>query len=197
MKRLKQSNGYIVTSIAFLISCTPPYECKSYNYHSQFDYNVNAAKITDDSIQVDTSGNIIDLSEIDRLTNETELCLIEEFGNPPVIPEEVVKQSDCLFDTFDIPFARECITVKIPNDWIWSCDGTQQLLPYKAPQKLCDEKGLYYNQDCPCKWRGGIQNNHIIVTTPNMIVYKDPLIRMMTSCNNPWAHPKLSRCAQK
>jgi hypothetical protein len=197
MKVLKLLKHCIVINVLFIsISCTPN-ECVGYGYSSQFDYDIDATEITNGGIHVDTSNNTIDLSKIDRLTDEVELCLIEEFGNPPLIPEEVMMGSGCLINTFDIPLPRECLTVKIPDDWVWSCDGTQQLLPYEAPQKLCDEKGLDYNLSCPCRWRGGIQNDHVIVTTPNMVIYKDSLIRMMTSCNNPWAHTKLSNCANK
>jgi hypothetical protein len=138
---------------------------------------------------------MVSLFEIDRLTNEVESCLAEEFGNPPVIPDDVINQSYCLYNTFDIPFPRECITVKVVDDWVWSCDGTQQLIPQEAPQELCDAKGLSYDPNCPCRWRAGIQDNHIIVVTPDLFLYKDPLIRLMTSCNNPWAHPKISKCA--
>lgn len=190
-KKLKLFRCFIGSLI---VSCVQHGECKNYNYQDQCNYEINATEITKSGISVDTSGNVIDLSEIDRLTDEVESCLIEEFGNPAIIPDDVMADSDCVVNTFDIPLLRECIVVKIPSDWTWSCDGTQQLLSCEAPQELCNEKGFEYDPECPCRWRAGIQDNHIIIVTPNLYLYKDPLIRITTGCNNPWAHRKFLKC---
>ena len=170
--------------------------CRFRFYASQFDYKVNISDTTDGGIQVDTSNQDIDLDKIDRLTIEVEACLEEEFGNPPLIPRDVMLAGDCISDSFALPFHRECFDVKVPNDWVISCDGTQQLLPALAPQQGCLDKGFEADQNCPCRWRGGLQNSNTVVTTPSMIIYKDPLIRFGTGCNNPWNHARLSKCAR-
>lgn len=184
----------IVSCTLYIIACVEPNICLDYNYENQFNYNINVTNITKDGINVDSSGQHVNLDEIDRLTNETERCLVRLFGNPPHIPDYIAESSDCLYNSFEIPFNRECVVVKIPDDWVYSCDRTQQLLPHRAPQELCNQKGLQYNQNCPCLWRAGIQDNSIVVT-PNLYLYKDPLIRLTTGCNNPWAHSLLAKCA--
>lgn len=182
-------------ALYILINCKGP-DCPHYGYTSQFNYQVSYNAITPSGIKVDTSGQLIRLDTIDVLTNEVETCLEKNFGSPPHIPQEVRNASYCVVSDFNLPCDRDCFSVKVPDDWVMSCDGSQQLLPTEAPQELCDAKGLTANPDCPCRWRAGIQNNNIIVTTPSLYLYKDPLIRIITGCNNPWAHTRLAECAQ-
>lgn len=186
---------FLLLGICLILNDCYSEVCLYRSYVSQFDYKVKISDTTPDGIQVDTSGQDIDLDKLDRLTRETELCLEAEFGNPPVIPEDVMLEGECTSNSFALPFHRECFDVKVPNDWVMSCDGTQQLLPALAPQQGCLDKGLEPNSDCPCRWRGGLQNSNTIVTTPSMIIYKDPLIRFGTGCNNPWNNHQLARCA--
>ena len=183
-------------SLLFCINCRQEQgECRNNFYENQFDYKINADKITDGGIEVDDSGQDIDLSLIDKLTEEVEQCLLEQFGEKLKIPKDVSLTGQCMFDSFNLPAPRSCFKVKIPSEWTLSCDGSQQVLLTTAPQYLCNQKGLAPNQDCPCRWRAGIQEGNNIVTTPSFYLYKDPLIRIITGCNNPWGHEKLAVCA--
>jgi len=168
--------------------------CQSYNFANQFNYKINAKQITPEGIQVDTSGQHIDLNKIDKIFDDTERCLKEQFGKPPVISSELAQSAQCLNKTFDLPIHRRCITIKIPSDWVMGCNG-QELLPALAPENLCEAKGLKSDTNCPCRWRAGIEHNFTIVVTPDLYLLKDPLIRMVTSCNNPWVG-KLAICAK-
>lgn len=184
----------------FVSACQSEQNCQRYNYVNQFRYEVNFTQSTPKGIAIDLSGQDVSPELIDRLTDEVEQCLAETFGNPPVLPPAVVQDAQCRDNTFSLPINRECFAVKIPNDWQISCDGTQQVLPisstvYVALDELCEAKGLEVIPECPCRWRAGLQDNYIVVSTPSLYVYKDPLIRMVTGCNNPWGHPALSQCA--
>lgn len=184
-------------TILFLFSFGCNNDCPdTYHFKDQTSYEVNPEFTTKNGIAVDPTGQNISPDLIDGLTDEVENCLIEAFGFPPVIPEEVMRDSMCVGETFDLPIHRECLTVKIPDDWLLSCDGSQQLLPNIAPRELCEAKGLTPTPECPCRWRAGIQDNQTIVVTPSLYLYKDPLIRIVTGCNNPWGHPILSHCAK-
>ena len=174
-------------------SCGNNSDCRIFNYASQFNYKTNFNQTTPLGIQIDTSNQQIDLNLIDALTAEVEQCLTKNFPNH-TLPANVMISGQCAVKLFDCPFNRSCFKIKIPNDWVWSCDKTQQLLPYNTPQAGCIAKGLMPNAECPCRWRGGLQGN-IIVTTPSLIIYKDPLIRLLTGCNNPWSDPILAECA--
>ncbi len=170
--------------------------CKPvYWYWSQFAYDVSPSMTTPKGIKVDPSGQHINPARIDRLTDETERCLIETFGNPPKLPPDVVRDGKCQGDTFALPPRRQCITVKVPNDWHLNCDKTEQVLPQDAPVGGCEEKGEHPSEVCHCHYRAGLQNDQTIVTTPNMLVYKDPLIRIITGCGDPWHSPPLAKCA--
>ena len=190
----------VVALVLFFSACQSDQNCQHYNYANQFNYETDFNQSTPQGIALDLSGQDISPELIDRLVDEVEKCLVENFGNPPVLPPVVVQDAQCRGKTFSLPIDRGCLAVKIPNDWQISCDGTQQVLPisstvYVAPDELCEAKGLTVTPECPCRWRAGIQDDYILVSTPSLYVFKDPLIRMITGCNNPWGHPALSQCA--
>lgn len=167
-----------------------------YFYADQFSYKITPSFETETQIAVDTEGQIISGELIDRLADEVENCLTDTFGDPPVLPPDVVRDSQCASSTFELPIARQCLTVKIPSDWHLNCAGDQQVLPARASEAACTSKGLQPTPECPCHWRAGIENFTTIVTTPSFYLFKDPLIRIATGCNNPWGSPALAACAR-
>lgn len=153
---------------------------------SQFHYRVDAKETTPSGIHVDRSGQSYPpLEEIDRLVDDVEACLVGKFGDPPEYPPEVVEAYDCL-KPHPFPFPRGCITLKVPDDWFVSSDGTQEILPFVAPDGGCKQKNPAHRPEDGCFWRAGLQCGSVIVSTPSLYVFKDPLIRMTTGCNNPW-----------
>ena len=188
-------NRILMCFFALAIGCgSENDQCPRYNFYNQFSYKVRPTIKTVRGIAVDLTGQDVSLNCIDKATSEVEKCLEETFGNPPRLPDDVRQKADCLVETFALPLKRKCLTVKIPDDWTLSCEGTYQVLPQEAPAERCFEKGLTPTPNCPCRWRAGIQDDSVIVATPNLFLYKDPLIRLVTSCNNPWAHPSLAKC---
>lgn len=84
--------------------------------------------------------------------------------------------------------------MKVVSDWVPSCDHTQQLLPTIAGPEGCVVKGLNPTEECPCRYRVGIACPNVLVVTPSMYLYKDVLVRFVTSCADPWASPELHKC---
>jgi len=123
----------------------------------------------------------IDLFDIDNLTIELEECL-------------------------GIKVKKKCFSVLIPDDWFYSSVSNQQLLPYAAPIEYCWAKGLDIPEECDgvaipttecpitCNWRAATQNNCMIITVPNLVLYKAELARLITGVNNPWLDENIQEC---
>jgi len=169
------------------------------NYQSVTNYPVHYTQDTLKGLRVDGDRQL-DLAEIDRRTDEVEACLARLFPDG-VLPDEVVKDGQCLFPSFDTRIHRDSLGVKLAPDWHWTpddCDngswGKQQVFACgQAPTALCAAKGLVVTEACPCCWRGAVQGNSVIVTTPSLELYKETLIRLTTGCNFIWSNP-LSSC---
>jgi hypothetical protein len=187
-----------------LVACNPdvpPYYLHNYQneFPGQYHYDVHPNATTPEGIRVDTSGLTFDLALIDVQTDQVEQCLAQQYGTPPVLPPDLIAVSDCDESTFPLPLRRQDLVVKVAADWQLDCAGTEQVLPAPAPEALCDwkvQQGLIPACATPsgCHWRAGIEDNRFIVVPPSAYLYKDPLIRMSTGCNNPWAGT-LSTCA--
>ena len=180
-------------------SPNPPHHrvdrCKAnYSQQDQTNYDVFLTETTETNIIVDTSGLSVDLKTIDRLVNEADECLLATFGNPVIIPDDVIRDGKCISNTFELPIKRDCLVVKIASDWHLSQyeygGSKHQLLPYTNGGN-CTYKGL---PDGVCYWRAGIQDNLTIVVPPSMYLLKDPLVKITTGCKDPWYAPKLAKC---
>lgn len=143
-----------------------------YSHHEFEQYNIDVELKTPSGIVYDPSGQNISPQLIDRLTSEVESCL-------------------------NVKIDRTSFKVKIANDWVLSCDKSQQLLPTPvfAGNAGCVAKGLVPDPNCPCRWRAGIRCPNVIVIPPNFYLYKDALIRFVKGIPNPWIDPVLSVCA--
>jgi hypothetical protein len=166
------------------------------NHHSLENinppYEINAALTTPEGIRVDTSGQDVSLEMIDRVVDATERCINDTF--PDRLPASITDASWCEKE-YKHHIDRDCITIKIPNSWSYSCDGTQLLLDRKVDNQLCIDKGLDRDfNECPCQWRSGIQEDNVIVVLPDLYMLPDPIVRYMTSCYNAWIGD-LAKCA--
>jgi hypothetical protein len=196
--------GLFLGAALVLLSCsskTPDHiafnRCEArYHYYDQTNYDIKPNATTNTNIVVDTSGLSININKIDRLTTETENCLIKTFGNPPLIPDETVKAAQCVSNTFELPLRRNCLVVKVANNWFLSTydyGGTKhQQLPYTNGGQ-CTAKGLPAGV---CYYRVGIQDDLTIVVPPSFYLYKDALVRISTGCGNPWMSEQLSACME-
>lgn len=165
--------------------------CEYYpQYDWGFNYDFDPYLISPEGILVDPSGQTVDLVKIDRLTREAIDCIDAVFYTLT----RAEKKAALCPNTEYRKLSQSCVNLKIPNDWVWSCDRKEQLLKDVAPQEGCTAKGFDVDLGCPCRWRAGVQKNNIIISTPNLKLYKDPLVKIQTGCQNPWNSKTLTKC---
>lgn len=171
--------GILLAGGIFFAGCT---KCYNNNYLSFTNYNKENYKElkTEYGITV-YSNQEMDLNDIDKKTKELETCL-------------------------GIKIKKNCFAVLIPDDWFYSVASNQQLLPYAAPIELCWDKGLDVPKECSgvalptiacpitCNWRVATQDNFLIITPPNLLLYKAELARLVLGVNNVWEEPATSVC---
>jgi hypothetical protein len=179
------------------ITQVSPYTQHHYldQFPGPYSFKITPTAHTPKGVRVDTSGQIVDLKSIDAQIDHIDTCLTAAFGSPPIISKAIRDAAQCDASSFPMPIRREDLVVKIADNWMWSCDNTQQLIPSPPGfNASCEEKGLTPTPKCPCSWRAGIQANYAIVVTPNLHMLKDPIIRMITGCNRIWIAP-IATCA--
>lgn len=154
-----------ILPLVLLCSCSQPgydgYFLNVTDYSIKGDYEISPA-----GIKVYTNGNDINLNDIDMKVLELEQCL-------------------------QMSIHRDWFSVYIPSDWYVSpCSGEQEI-PSKVDPELCRAKGLIIEEECewvdyptegcpcPCSARSTIQDNDVVITTPNLKLFKMPLARMV------------------
>lgn len=158
-------------------------------YDWGFDYSFLQDRTTQNGIAVDTSGQSVNLDDIDWKIYEAKRCLSTAF------PDDLLDAKWCP-PTFNVSIDEGCIKVKVPDNWSWSCDGQEQLLADDAPQEACDKKGFVADKECPCKWRGGVQVDGVIITTPNLRMFKESAVKLITGCWYLYDDSRLAECAK-
>lgn len=176
--------------LLLLAGCDVGGACLDNHYQNVTTYPVHAQTHTPEGIAVDGD---LDFAELDARTDRVEACLRSKFPDGR-LPPDVVAKAQCLSSTFVPVVPRSCITVKVAPDWHMSCVVNQA---FDAPQEqvfsctidptVCMAKGITPTDACPCECRGAIQDQDTIVTTPNMHLYANDLIRLVTGCNVIWA----------
>jgi hypothetical protein len=161
--------GSVFTTLlasALIYACAPaPWEQK-YGYYLDRspNYDVNPV-VTPGGVRYDGE---VDVEQLDFLTNQLESCLERSID-------------------------RSSFVVKIPNDWTYSCDGTEEVLPFVSVfDKTC--KGQTATETCPCRYRAVLQEPNVVVVTPNLKLYRDALTRLLLNTTNPWSNPEISPC---
>lgn len=155
-----------VALLFFLAACSCPHV-----RHVDGHYAITAPVVTPSGIVEQGADPLV----VDRLTDEVEVCL----RNVP-------------FECGVLPIDRDSFRVLVAADYIQLDDG-EQVLPINAGEAGCVAKGLTGPE--PCRWRAILQPDNLIVTTPNMRLYKDPLVRWVTGCEKIWTFAALARCA--
>lgn len=174
--------------VIFVFGCgTNPYDRNV--DQNVVSYAVNYDAHTPEGIPVDTSGQQVSMQEIDTRIDNVITCLTQKY--PKGLPSDVMEKSSCLYS--NILIDRTQLGVKVAPDWHETpaqCDtigwGTMQAFPCSVDPQLCRDKGLTPSDECPCECRSAVLNNSIVVTTPNLHLFDDSLIRILTSCNNIW-----------
>ncbi len=107
------------------------------------------------------------------------------------------ERDDVLHRVYDWkPPVRSCYTVYVPNDWHVACEDPEQQVYGKAPQEVCDAKGFKANSDCPCGWRTNVQNGSVIVTTPNLYLFRQSVAELLTGLSSGllWKDSNMIKC---
>lgn len=108
------------------------------------------------------------------------------------------------------PVRRHGFAVFVPPDWYVSKCSGEQLVPSLAACKLCRAKGLQIKDECcglrrptpacpcVCNFRATVQWGRIVVTAPNLKLFKAELARVVLypKHNNPWATPAVAACVK-
>lgn len=173
-------------------------DCYVNHYRNITNYDVIPETLTPNDVLVDTSGFDVDLAEIDRQIDEMEVCVqnaLFDGIDMPTAQAQGCRDSNLNYrtDFTDISVRRECLTVKIAPDWYVSACSGQEVFPCDIPPQVCIDKGLEITDECPCRCRSAIQDENVVVTTPNLYLFRGELARMITGCNNPW-FGAVSRC---
>lgn len=148
--------------LSLLVTASCYDECYVQRYDWGFSYNVEPNIVTEYGIKVDTSKRVYPdkvFSLMDRMTQEVESCLNKKVD-------------------------KQCLRVKIPRSWFTSEYTGHQLLKDKAPMDACIQKDL--DPDKGCYWRAGLQDGYKVITTPNLYLYKDPLVKFVTGEEEVW-----------
>ena len=187
--------------LGILVTCG----CGTYNpydrnhYQDVVNYPTSFDSVTPDGIRVDTSGQDISLVDIDSHISKVESCLRNLYPDGK-LPESLIAKAQCQYKWFEPTIDRTSIAVKVAADWHWSGEmcgdvgyGRQQIFPCNVDKKLCEVKGLTVTADCPCECRGSVLQQHVVVTTPNLHLFDNDLIRIVVGCNFIWT-PGLQEC---
>jgi len=140
----------------------------SYNAdHSGCSFTpMGACVITNNNVVSDSYYLIID----DKIT-ATESCLKSWYA----------ERDDALHRVYNWKApARSCYTVLLPDDWRVACEDPEQQVYGHAPQEACDAKGFEADLNCPCGWRTSLQSGNVIVTTPNLYMFRQSVVELLT-----------------
>jgi hypothetical protein len=149
-----------------ILSLFPIYGCVPECYYGDLfdditDYDVMPNIFLEEGIKLDDPLGEIDIEELKRQMQAFEKCT-------------------------NISVKWSCITLKVPHDWYISLCSGQQLFPCNISDKVCLDKDLPISEECPCNCRATIQDSTTIIVTPNLLLFRGELARMITGMNNPW-----------
>jgi hypothetical protein len=156
----------VLTTALILSACAPaPWEQRyGYFLDRSPDYPINPV-VSPGGVRYDGE---TDVQQLDFMTDQLEACLERSID-------------------------RSTFVVKIPSDWTYSCDGTEEVLPFVSVfDRSC--KGKTATETCPCRYRAILQEPNVVVVTPNLKLYHDALTRLLTGSTNPWEDSELVGC---
>lgn len=168
----------------------PPRMLEGGFVHYDTDFN----QMTPLGIRIDDDTSTVDFDKIDTVVTRISECVLD-LVKTGYIPSE---KAGCLLEPLRMrqdPDIHSCLKLKIVEPILSVC-SEWHFLDFEAPQYLCDAKNLKTNSDCPCRWRWIVQNYYEIVSPPGHfgVPYLYDVVKLMTTCNNPWSDIELTRC---
>ena len=156
--------------------------------------NLNAPNYTNYTVSpsltqgllIDDPSHQLDISKLQSKISAVQLCVSRLY-----LTEAQQSEGQCYGRSSGK--LESCLVVKVAPDWrISPCTGSE-VFPCNVPFASCAAKGQTPNS-CPCSCRAIIQDQGIIVTTPNLELFPGQLTTVLTGCFNPWVFP-LNECA--
>jgi hypothetical protein len=188
---------YVATAIALLLigfaiwlvcsGCFCP-RIARHNLVPEYPVNRSVCQFTPTGVCLLLNNNIVSdgfYLIVDDKINETESCLKEWYANKPDVLHRVYNWKSP---------ARSCYTILLVDDWTTSCDGEWQVFG-QAPQESCNAKGFTEDPNCPCKFRGLLQDSTILVP-PDLKFLRVEIVMLLTGYRDVdfWATPDLIKC---
>ena len=176
------------------------YLAREYNMVPPFETEFTV--LTPTGVRIDPSDNEIEMGLVDVIIDRVERCMYDKFNSGEdtlYIPEDIRRAAYCTSARPTYQVDRFKVRIKIPfkvSGWHWSLCSGQQVLSWEAPVAACASKGVDASVECPCSWRAGVQDNGVIVSTPNLYLFPDWFVRVHFGCLNPWGHPAVAECAK-
>jgi len=192
---------YLLAFVLFLSSCCSS-NCPKPGFQNVTNYKVYSDFVTPKGTKIDTGGLFSDKAQLQSLSVKWDSridaisdCVQEVAKQNTVITAQQQNEWGCLSNWMDTtPIKRCCFFIKVVQPVASQCQSTWQLLPDRAPDQFCQDKGLEPTPECPCRWRNASQDSLVIVTPP--VMYLWALVELKTRCNNLWKSP-FAKCMGK
>lgn len=163
----------------FAYSCADPCDDRGYvNWGRHYD--IGLTDYTPEGIEIDKSGEKVNVFDVDRIVLDTWDCLKREFPH-----------------RYEDPQTLDCLVVKIVSDWrISHIDGRQLL---NDPTTCVDENGEPWKEEIDptktCYWQSKLQDGRVVVVPPKLTNMRDPVVKYITQYYYPHRDPKMAKCA--
>jgi hypothetical protein len=181
----------LVAGLALLLACDAPRHCYGTTRPNFTAYVVTASALTPAGLALDDPQGLLDPLVVDGTVSRVSDCL-RQFETQPLSPEEA-RDNVCYGDHFEAG-PRSCVVVKVAPDWRRSPCSGEQVFPCWVGDGPCLAKGEQPSPECPCSCRAVIQNQDVVVTTPDLRLFPAALVSLATDCDSPWSG-RLKSCS--
>lgn len=174
-----------------LTACNPGNQCyPEAQWPNYTAYEVTVTHDTPHGIHLDDPKHELDPDHVDRVVQRVVDCLAPLKDNP--LSEAERGEALCYgTPTLEV---RQCLVVKMAPDWrVSKCTG-EQVFPCNVPIESCTSKGQIPTVECPCSCRSIVQDNTVVLATPNMRIFPAYLTTLLTGCFRPWT-ARLAHCS--
>lgn len=208
--------GLGIVSVLFLLGCNEQ-TVERYNnfYKDATTYKITVDRTTPLGIGLDDpSRQVTDIS-VDLLAEQVQDCLKYKHstcqGSHCIVQlnEQEASNGQCISNTFNAEINWDWVQVKIPqhtttpepsngrtplvdDGWYTSSCTSRQLFLCNDPG-YCTRSSSREEGECGCNCNGAIQDNQTLILTPNLLAFKEELIRLVSGCNNVFIEP-LKQC---
>jgi len=164
----------LVLSAALALSCGPDGDQCPVIYGSNItSYRFSTETETAGGVEIDTSGQEVDLAAVDCIVDALEACY-------------AAKPAGGKAHLDNLP--RGCLRIKVAPDWHWNeCRAGHQIFPCDLSYyETCrDRKPDPANGVCACACAGVVQDGNIAVVTPDLAALSHELTHVVFGVYDP------------